>query len=328
MDFSRALSAMLCSLLFAACAAAQELPKIEPLLPDLESPVAMAVRPGGNAERHELFVADNTGRIVRIGSDALDQPQEMVASGGSAPIAMLFLNSKTFLTASGEAPPVLRAYEISEDGKPLSSAQTKYEVHGAAGVRGTATAMTLGPTALYLTTAGDDAAGLLRSRVRSSVPGDLKPFGQIGARPTCVAISTRGWVVVGDAGRHDESEDSRLTFHHPTDSTADPALEIAPGLLDIVAIAYSPQESLFAADFAEADPERSGIYRIDMVFQENSIGGKAVRIASIDRPTAMTFAPDGKLYVLATTKENDATRLLRVTRTLSETEVLSPTSDP
>ena len=328
MDVPHALSATCCSLLFAACATAQELPEIKPLLSDLVSPVAIAVRSGGTAERHELFVADGGGRIVRIASEALDQPQEMVASGGSPPIAMLFLNGKTFLVASRESPPVLRAYEISEDGKALSPTQTKYEVHSAAGVRGTATAMTLGPTALYLTAAGDDAAGLLRSRVRSSVPGDLKPFGQIGARPTCVAISTRGWVVVGDAGQHDESEDSRLTFHHPTDSTADPALEIAPGLLDVVALAYSPQENLFAADSAEADPERSGVYRIDMDFQDNSIGGKAVRIASIDRPTAMTFAPDGTLYVLATTEENDATQLLRVTGKLSEMEVLSPTPVP
>ena len=318
MDVPHALTATCCSLLFAACATTQELPEIKPLLSDLVSPVAMAVRPGGNAERHELFVADNTGRIVRIGSDALDQSQEMVASGGSVPTAMRFLNSKTFLVASGEAPPVLRAYEVPEDGEALNADQTKYEVHSAAGVRGTATAMTLGPTALYLTTAGDDVAGLLRSRVRSSVPGDLKPFGQIGARPTCVAISTRGWVVVADAGEHDASEDSRLTFHHPTDSTADPALEIAPGLLDVVAIAYSPQDSLFAADFAEADSERSGVYRIDMDFHENSIGGKAVRIAFIDRPTAMTFAPDGTLYVLATANENSGTKLLRVTGINSE----------
>jgi sugar lactone lactonase YvrE len=160
---------------------------------------------------------------------------------------------------------------------------------------------------MFVVGSHDDAGWLLRSRLRGSVPGDLKPFLKVGERPTCAAISTRGWVVVGDAGKPSGSEDSRLIFHHPSDSTAETALSIKPGLQDISAIAYSPDGSLFVADSAESDPQRGGIYRIDMDYQDRTIGGKAVRVISVEHPTALSFAPDGTLYMIARDKE-----LLRV----------------
>ena len=285
--------------MFCACAVAQESPTIEPLLPEVESATALAIRPSGNRERHELFVADVEGRVLRVASEALDKPEVIVAENGYAATAICFVNGKTFVVATGNAPPQLRAYEIPDDGKPLTAEQTKFDVRAAAGFDGKATAMTLGPTALYVVGATDETGWLLRSRVRSGMPGEMKPFATIGRRPICVAISTRGWVVVGDAGKSDESGDSRLTFLHPSDSTAEPALAFEPGLLDIAAIAYSPRESLYAADTAEADPARCGIYRIDMDYEENRIAGKAVRALSLDSPTAMSFAPDGTLYVIA-----------------------------
>lgn len=319
MDVSRTLAAAFVVVFFAAGAAAQESPQVAELLPDAKSPAAIAVRPGGNAERHELFVADGEGHILRVASDALDQPHEVVAGIEQMPVALQFLNGRTILVVTADAPPLLRAYELPDDDRSLSSDQTKFEIHSTGEFHGRATAITLGPTALFVVGANSDAGWLLRSRVRSSVPGDLKPFVNTrekggGSQPACVAISTRGWVVVGDAGQRDASEDSRLTFYHPTDPAAEAALSIEPGMLDVSAMAYSPQGSLFAADVAEADPQRGGVYRVDMDYKANSIGGKAVRVVPIERPTALAFAPDGTLYVIAREGANSESKLLRVTQ--------------
>lgn len=291
-----------------AGAAAQESPHIEPLLPEIGSAKALAIRPNESEERHELLIADGDGRILFVASDAVDKPEVIVTGMKTAATAMCFVNGRTFIAATAEEPPQLRAYEIPDSGKPRAAEETKFEVRSATGVDGRTSAMTLGPNALYVVNVKNEIGSVLRSRVRSGVPSQIKPLANAGSRPTCVAISTRGWVVVGDAGMSDHTEDSRLMFLHPSDSTAEPALVIEPGLLDIAAIAYSPRERMYAIDTAESDPQRSGIYRIDMDFQDSRIGAKAVRVLSIEEPTAMTFAPDGTLYVIA-----DDGKLFRVT---------------
>lgn len=289
---------------------AQDSPRVEQLR-GIGAATAIAIRPSGNRERHELYVADNeAGSVKRISSNALDQSSDVITDfgKGKAPTSVLFLNGRTLVAALPGEPFKIQGYDIPDDGKSIDAKQPKFRMRLAEEIPGTLMGMAAGSLGLFSVGVEDDAGWVLRSRLRSTVPGDLKPFLKVGTRPTCVAISTRGWVVVGDAGKRDAKEDSLLTFHHPSDAAYESPLTIKPGLLDIAAIAYSPQGSMYVADAADADPGRSGIYRIDMDFQEKTIGGKAVRILSIENPAALTFAPDGSLYVIARESE-----LLRVT---------------
>jgi hypothetical protein len=309
MNISRFLVLSLVTALCSRGVEAQDSPKVDPLKGVVAT--AIAVRPGGNRERHELYVADDeAGSVKRISSDALDQPQDVLTGfgNGKAPTSILFINGRTLVAAFQGEPPGFQGYDITEDGKSLSAEQSKFRVRVADDVHGTSTGMATGSLGLFAVGVENDAGWVLRSRLRSSVPGDLKPFLKVGSRPTCAAISTRGWVVVGHAGKRDGGEDSRLTFHHPSDPAHESPLSIEPGLLDIAAIAYSPQGSMYVSDAAEADPQRGGIFRIEMDYQERTIGGKAVRVLTLENPTALAFAPDGSLYVIA--RENE---LLRVT---------------
>jgi len=310
MKVSRFFVAALVTTLCSRGVEAQDSPKVE-ALQGVGSATAIAIRPSGNRERHELYVADDeAGSVKRISSDALDQPQDVITDfgNGKAPTSILFLNGRTLIAGLPEEPFSIQGYEVPEDGKSVDAKQSKFRVRVAEDTRGATTGMATGSLGLFAVGIENDMGWVLRSRLRSSVPGDLKPFLKVGIRPTCVTISTRGWVVVGDAGKRDGSEDSRLTFYHPSDPEYQSPLAIEPGLLDIAAIAYSPRGSMYAADSAEADPQRGGIFRIDMDYAERTIGGKAVRIVSIENPTALAFAPDGTLYVIA--RENE---LLRVT---------------
>jgi hypothetical protein len=44
-------------------------------------------------------------------------------------------------------------------------------------------------------------------------------------------------------------------------------------------------------------PEEGGLFRLDAETKEGAQSLKAVKIASLDKPTALAFAPDGTLYV-------------------------------
>jgi hypothetical protein len=91
-----------------------------------------------------------------------------------------------------------------------------------------------------------------------------------------------------------------LTFYSPTGGRE--VMRVETGLDDIVALAYSPAtERLYAADFALADPSRSGVYRLDDMSEAGRTACRAVKVANIRRPTALAFVPGsgGPLFVTA-----------------------------
>ena len=73
MNVSRFLVLSLVTALCSRGVEAQDSPKVDPLQ-GIGSATAIAVRPGGNRERHELYVPDDeAGSVKRISSDSLDQ---------------------------------------------------------------------------------------------------------------------------------------------------------------------------------------------------------------------------------------------------------------
>ena len=69
------------------------------------------------------------------------------------------------------------------------------------------------------------------------------------------------------------------------------------GLHDIGALAYGPDNRLFAADFARRDFTQAGIYRLDALSAEGGSSIRATLVTTLDKPTAMVFGKDGALYV-------------------------------
>jgi len=75
-------------------------------------------------------------------------------------------------------------------------------------------------------------------------------------------------------------------------------LSVPTGLHDIIGLAYSPRSGfLYALDLAWSDGKEAGLYRIDSARQDGQPSAKAVKIAALERPTALAFAADGTLYV-------------------------------
>jgi hypothetical protein len=98
-------------------------------------------------------------------------------------------------------------------------------------------------------------------------------------------------------GEINKPKDSLLTFYSA--KTGMKILNLETGLHDIAGLAYSPMTgNLYAVDFAWMATEEGGLFRLDKDQQSPNSGSlKAVKIASLDKPTALAFAPDGTLYV-------------------------------
>ena len=89
---------------------------------------------------------------------------------------------------------------------------------------------------------------------------------------------------------------AKFSFYNPKNGKL--LLTLPTGLMDIVGLDYSPQTGLlYAVDLAVADEKQAGLYRLDAAQQEGHMGVKAVKIARLDKPTALAFAPDGTLYI-------------------------------
>ena len=138
---------------------------------------------------------------------------------------------------------------------------------------------------------------------RNPTLADLKPLiktktlTQVGG-PMALAVSKRGELVVGESGALDKPHDSAVSFYNPKDK-GKLLMTVPTGLSDLVGLAYSPRSgNLYALDLSWSDPKEAGLFRIDAARADGWMTGKAVKIASLERPTAMTFAPapDGTLY--------------------------------
>lgn len=83
-------------------------------------------------------------------------------------------------------------------------------------------------------------------------------------------------------------------------------LNLETGLYDISGLAYSPKTGLlYATDFAWMSIGDGGLFRLDSEMKTAGAGVKTVKIASLDKPTALAFAPDGTLYITVVGPKKD-----------------------
>lgn len=278
----------------------------EAMLSNLNRPCAIAVRPGGTADRYELFIAESgAGRIVRWSTAASGEAPEIIAGFTSAadfdrfnpqgPVSLWFLDAGLLVVGTRGASPdaLLRSYELPEDEKVLDAdVDRRADARSADAGDSVCLALTRSrpnefvADALLLAVRDGDGGTLLRARVQAGIVGHPKSFGEGEAAswPRALATSPAGRFVVGD-------QKGRLSFSNPIDGSRE--LHFTTKLTQLTGLAYSPTTgSLYAADFDQ------GLFRIDDASQPGRPACNPVKIAELKQLAALAFAPDGALYLI------------------------------
>jgi hypothetical protein len=327
--------------------------KVEPIVNGLDNPMGITIRPGTN----ELFVSESgAGRVVRILADkpAKSTTILMGVPVGAAPaplgfrvgpLGLVFLDKVTFAVGTGGKGPgqdVVGIYALAGD-KTLKFDDAKRKLgpiragdnsqtgegffHGVAAI----------PIALFATSRGDSAAGWISRAFLldgNTNVADLKPLIKTKALTKTggpMAVTTgkqliagrmqeSGELVVGESGSFDKPHDSSISFYNPKDKGT-LLLMVPTGLSDIVGLGYHPRSgNLYAVDLSWSDPKEAGLYRIDSARDDGRMTAKGVKIASLERPTAMAFAQDGILYVtvLGPAKEGSSEKTGQVIKIIGD----------
>jgi sugar lactone lactonase YvrE len=313
-----ALTSLSCAALFGVClvAFAADDAKVEEVVGGLSNPCGIAIQPGTG----HIFVSDSaTGRVGRIVDGKLQDvitgsPKDVYGKGpfyDIGPLGLLFTDQNTLVVGDGgfkDGAEFLRVFTVPAAGKPAldyeKDAQKLGPIEPADGLVGEGNLYGLAATktAIYVTCNGDDTKGwIAKVDLDGSKFGKLERFiatkeqVEVDA-PVGITISSRGEIVVGQMGEMNKPKDSLLTFYSA--KTGKKILNLETGLNDISGVAYSPKTGLlYATDFAWIAPEEGGLFRLDSETKDGAQSLKAVKIASLDKPTALAFAPDGTLYV-------------------------------
>jgi hypothetical protein len=278
----------------------------ETLLKNLNRPCGIAVRPGGTADRFEVFIAESgAGNVVRWSSQASQTPAKIITGfktqdatdpfHQTGPLALGFLDPGLLIVGAKQDQDgsFVRAYELPDGEAALGANAAADSGANASGFDGSICSALVRthanesvPDALVMAVrAPGNRSRLLKARVQAGTIGVAKPFEtNSAAEPHALAISNSGRVVVADAA-------GGLTFYSPIDGQIE--LPLKTDLKQFTALAYNPANgSLYAADFA------GGVQRIEDASEPGRAACRTVKIADVARPTALAFAPDGSLYVV------------------------------
>ncbi|HEV2969479.1 MAG TPA: hypothetical protein VGY55_05765, partial [Pirellulales bacterium] len=287
--------------------------KTTTVLNGLDNPAAVVNRPGTN----ELFISESgAGQVVRMLTDKPGAVTPVVtgfavaaAPGGLGfqvgPLGIAFIDRMTFAVGgggTGAGHDLLKIYPLPPADKPLKAddaRQTLGPIPAGADDQtnegffyGVATM----PNAIFVTSRGGDSPGWVsRAFVldNNGKAADLKSLIKTkaiaaGAGPTGLTVSKRGELVVGESGPFDKPHDSSISFYNPKNGKL--LLTMRTGLSDVMGLAYCPHSgNLYAVDLAWSDPKEGGLYRLDATRQDGKTGVKAIKIASLDKPTALAF---------------------------------------
>jgi hypothetical protein len=303
--------------------------KIETLVSGLSEPCGVAIQPS----TEDVFISDNgAGRIVKYSRLKPDQAVPVVvgfaheeAPGKDATsrlgvLGLAFLNEHTLVAgcsakvgdravltytlpaanADAEAKPIA----VDAARQRLGAASEGDEAVIAEGKFFGLAVSAFAPPTLFVTNTGSSRGWIFKSEIKNwSTLETLNPFmfipqkyiAQFGLPSGGITISRRGLLVVGMKNT-DAAKGSSLVFF--SGKTGGLLSGQPTTLHDIVGLAYSPESGrLYAADFSGADPQSAGVYRLDSAMVDGRSGIKAVKIAAIERPSALAFASDNTMYV-------------------------------
>jgi DNA-binding beta-propeller fold protein YncE len=287
--------------------------KVEEVVGNLSNPCGVAVQPGTN----QVYITDSArGRVCRVDGGKLEDvitgsPKDVYGKGpfyDIGPLGLVFTSDgKSVVVGDGgykDGEECVRVYTVPASGKPAinyekDAAQKLGPLTPAEGVLGEGNlyGLALTSSALYVTCNGDDTKGwVATAELNGTKFGKLerwlptKEAVEVDA-PVGIAIDKSGNIVVGQMGEVNKPQDSLLSFYSA--KTKKLLSNFETKLYDITGVAYSPSGKLYVTDFAWMKPEEGGLFRIDQ--SGNDI--KTVKIASLDKPTALAFAADGTLYI-------------------------------
>jgi DNA-binding beta-propeller fold protein YncE len=288
--------------------------KVEEVVGGLSNPCGVAVQPGTG----QVYLTDSAnGRVCRVNNGKLEDvitgsPKDVYGKGpfyDIGPLGLVFSSDgKSLIVGDGgykDGEECVRVYSVPESGKSAinyekDASQKLGPLTPMDGVLGEGNlyGLALTSSALYVTCNGDDTKGwIAKADLNGAKFGKLerwlptKEAVEVDA-PVGITINKQGDIVVGQFGEVNKPQDSLLTFYSA--KTGKMLSNFETKLYDITGIAYSPKTNLlYATDFAWMKPDEGGLYRIDA----GQGGVKVSKITSLDKPTALAFAPDGTLYI-------------------------------
>ncbi len=273
------------------------------------------------AAGNNLYVSESgAGQVVVIDPAKPDKPTPLITGFETkpfrekyqlGPLGLAFVDKDTLLVGGGDlglGADVVRQFGIPAAlTKPLATQDAKAKLgpipKGNPDETGDGMffAVAANSTAAYVLGQGEAQQGwIFKAEFASDkkMLGELKPL-TAARKPDdikgafALALAKAGFLVIGSAGEFGHPGDSTITFFHGR--TGKLLMHLKLDLNDLVAVAYSPKTGrLYALDFSEGDAAHGGLYRID---SDSMNGAATVKIAPLDRPTAMAFNSDGILFV-------------------------------
>ena len=288
----------------------------EIILDQMNTPTALAVREGPvGTGPHELFIAESgAGRVIRVSTATPKNVSEAI-TGFSVndysvapryqigPLSLLFLTRSKLVVGEGgnqDGKNRLYVFSLPIGGTSLTTDDVDHSLGFQTGGANEIQFLSAVKTDTTLYCIGN---GLQKAEIKSNQLSNLlslaasDQFDEEG-KPLCVTHTPKtrpAFLVVGQMGSQEFANDSSITFFLP--SNGQRVLNLATGLHDISGLAYSPSGNLYALDIAWNDEQAGGIYRLDDALLDGRQACRAVKIASVARPTGMAFTPDGILYV-------------------------------
>jgi DNA-binding beta-propeller fold protein YncE len=304
----------------------------------LQDPRAVAVRPDTGSGADEIFIAETgAGRVVKITAGKNDKPADVVAGfsikpNSSAGVQSLFFIDRNRLVATGgddDGKPFVRLYELAESNTPLTADQAKgdadlaesdqqprLEARAFSSIARSRQNDKVGDFLIVAALGERAPIGIAYIPVRAGTLSDIFPIRLTGPAadiaPAAITVGATGYVVVASKFGQASEQSTKLRFINPISRRV--AMEIPLELDQVTALAYSPKTgNLYATGAGKGNGGATGVFRIenaDPVTRRVDL----IRITALEHPSALSFAPDGSLYVVTTSKDKikNAGTLVRI----------------
>lgn len=285
----------------------------------LNNPTGVAVQPKSD----EVFIADSgAGQIVKLkdvpGAYELlpvitGFPLDTYGKNPTyeiGPLGLTFLNKYTMVVGEGGLPAgqdVVRVFRVPHAGSVDAGEALQQLGPLVAGPEGNAVegnfyGLCATDTDVFISCNGNDSEGwIAKAAIQDGELGELVPFIKTrevtgSAAPAAVTLGRQGQIVVSQMGELHTPNDSLLTVYDPKSGGL--LMNVATQLHDVTGVAISPQSGrIYAVDFSSMAPEEGGLYRLDLVKDGPETICKPTLLMSLDRPSALAFAPDGTLFI-------------------------------